>query len=184
MLKPICYNKKWTQGPCLRIISKGPIPRSWRKKAVIPGRRMAAFALLSCVFVLGQLADARAVGPGEPAFQKAMKKEFGHTRGNYIDGGGSVEGQFSQVLWPGYPNQTLADGNVLVSGCRPHDCWEKGAVVVTPAGAIVAAGLINFPCALKRKVEGVHCDVRSDPSVLTVFVRRQNNRPAIVQDVK
>jgi len=52
----------------------------------------------------------------------------------------------------GIPSSTkmLSDENYLVSGCRPHSCYEKAAVIVTPAGKLLMAGLIHFSLSSER----------------------------------
>ena len=118
-----------------------------------------------------------------PVLAKELRKEYGKTRGTYFIPNALVSDQIGMGL--GLPDETrqLADGNFLVSGCMPHSCTEEGAVIVTPSGNVLASGLINYPCVFKRKLEGVHCDARTDPPVLTVFAKAANNKPAIVREL-
>ena len=37
----------------------------------------------------------------------------------------------------------LADGNYLFTACVAHSCTEKGAIVLTPSGSVVAAAMLT-----------------------------------------
>jgi len=152
----------------------------------MPKARLASILSLGAILVLVSLSGAGAADFDDgPALYKAIDKEIGPARGKYLGRGGLVSDQIGMALGHPWPTRQLADGNYLVSGCRPHDCPEKGAVVATPTGAVLAAGLINFPCAMDRKVAGIVCKkYDTAPPVLTVFLRKKNNRPAILRDLK
>jgi hypothetical protein len=152
----------------------------------MPNRGMAFNISLSAIFALVPLAHADAADFDDgPVLAKAIRKEFGSARGDYFVFGGLVSAQVGMGFGNSDPTRRLGDGNYLVSGCRHQSCDEKAAVIATPAGAVLAAGLINFPCVFHRKVTGVECRKNStDPPVLTVFVKKRNNQPAILQDLK
>jgi hypothetical protein len=82
-----------------------------------------------------------------PGTETALKGFFGTARGDYLMPNALVWKQAREAL--GGPPEAplrLKDGNLLFSACRAHSCPEKGAMVVTPQGRIVAAALLHYHC--------------------------------------
>jgi hypothetical protein len=69
----------------------------------------------------------------------------------------------------GEPTQLLPDGTYLYAGCRTHSCDEKVAVIATPQGSVLAAGVIHFNCYKKEPVRASakRCDDRPRLTVLS-----------------
>ncbi|HSS12560.1 MAG TPA: hypothetical protein VLL04_01620 [Rhizomicrobium sp.] len=109
-----------------------------------------------------------------PQVAKSVRHEFGGIRQDYFTSG-RVSDQVMMGLGIPDPTKPLTDGNYLISGCRHHNCPEKSAVIVTPAGTMLAAGLIHFRCTPRD------CD--SVPH-LTIFMTKRNDRPAFVQELQ
>src|SRR4051812_41880299 len=107
------------------------------------------------------------------AVMRSIRSELGHLRGDYGDVVEPAWGPVIVELQNAEPVERLADGNYLLAGCRMHSCGEKAAVIVRPDGSMVAAGLINLHCGA---VYG--CLERT---VLTILVKRKNDRPAVRQ---
>jgi hypothetical protein len=82
----------------------------------------------------------------DTGFRQAMKRFFGPVRGDYIRSG-LVYQQAIDAL-NGAPDDAarLSDSGWLFSACLSHDCSQRGAVVITAAGRIVAVGLLNSHC--------------------------------------
>jgi hypothetical protein len=146
--------------------------------------------ILSCIlFAIAALTTASAAtgGVSLPAVFRSVRHEFGGARGGYFVPNRLVSEQVIMGMGIPSPTRHLADGNYLVSGCRRHSCDEKAAVIVTPVGVILAAGLINFHCyrnAPKHNpapVRAAGCD--HDPR-LTVIVRQKNNQPVLTQELQ
>ena len=76
----------------------------------------------------------------------SVRSEFGAIYGSYFLPDRLVSEQIIMGLGIPDPTVELPGGNYLVSGCRPHSCDEKAAAIVTPAGVVLMAGLINFHC--------------------------------------
>jgi len=152
-------------------------------------RRKNTGILSGILFALAALTTARAATDrvSLPAVFKSVRHEFGSVRGSYFLPDKSVSEQIMMGLGIPNPTSQLADGNYLVSGCRPHSCDEKAAAIVTPAGATLVAGLINFRChqdATKQNLapaRAVICD--HDPR-LTVFAKQKNNQPVLTQELQ
>jgi hypothetical protein len=82
-----------------------------------------------------------------PGTEAALKGFFGTARGDYLMPNAPLWKQAREAL--GGPPEAplrLKDGNLLFSACRAHSCPEKGAMVVTPTGRIVAAALLHYHC--------------------------------------
>ncbi|HKX64135.1 MAG TPA: hypothetical protein VJM78_02420 [Rhizomicrobium sp.] len=118
-----------------------------------------------------------------PAVVKSVRHEFRGIRYNYFGPNWLVNEQIIMGLGIPNPARHVADGNTLVSGCRPHSCDEKSAVIVTPAGAMLAAGLIYLSCDgdLDKKIPAVDCKLRPR---LRIFMKQKNDRPALAQELK
>ena len=131
------------------------------------------------------LAPARAATDDVPsdALVKSVHREFGGIRHNYFGRRWRVSEQVMMGLGIPNPARHVADGNYLISGCRRHSCDEKSAVIVTPAGAMLAAGLIYLSCDgdLDKRMPAVACALRSH---LRIFMKQKNDRTALVQELK
>jgi len=130
-------------------------------------------------------APARAASRDIPSdvLVKSVEHEFGGMRHNYIGRSWRVNEQIFMGMGVPNPDKTVADGNILISGCRRHSCDEKTAIIVTPAGAMLAAGMIYFRCPddLDKRKPPVDCDYRP---YFRIFLKRKNDRPALVQELK
>lgn len=131
------------------------------------------------------LAPARAATDDVPsdALVKSVHREFGGIRYDYFVPGRRVSKQVMMGLGIPNPARHVADGNILISGCRPHSCDEKSAVIVTPAGAMLAASLIYLSCDgdMDKRRPAVDCKLRPH---LRIFIKQKNDRPALVQELK
>ena len=142
--------------------------------------------ILPLVFsVSALLAPARAAtdGVSSPNIAKSVQQELGAVHGDYFVPNRPVSAQIMMGLGIPNPVRPIADGNLLRSGCRPHSCDEKSAVIVTPAGAMLAAGLIYLSCDgdLDKRRPAVDCKLRPR---LRIFMKQKNDRPALVQELK
>jgi len=119
----------------------------------------------------------------EPNFVKSIQHEFGAIRHDYFGRRLRLSEQIFREMGIPNPPRPSADGNILISGCRPHSCDEKSSVIVTPAGAMLAAGLIYFSCNgdLDQRKSAVHCELRPH---LMIFMKQKNDRPTLVQELK
>jgi len=149
-------------------------------------KRIHAFCIL---FLLAGLTAVGAVAAevALPDVFSSVRNELKGVSGSYFLPDKSVSWQIIQGLGIPSPTKKLADGNLLVSGCRRHSCDEKAAVIVTPAGKLLMAGLIHFHChrnAAKKNAKptgATSCD--SDPR-LTVFVKQKNNQPEFTRELQ
>lgn len=83
----------------------------------------------------------------DPQFEAALTRFLGDSRGDYLRPNALVADQLREALGgPPDDRKGLATGDWLFTACRAHSCPEKGAVVVTQTGRILAAGLLNFHC--------------------------------------
>jgi hypothetical protein len=140
-------------------------------------RKTSMFCLLLAIVSSATVADAerydfRRTKP----FMKSFEQSFGNLRGRYTSGYGLVSWQVSEAM--GLPNDdvTLPDGNILVSGCRPHSCDEMAAVIADPNGTMLAAGLVHYPCIFvppPKYPAKRSCD---EGARLTIFVKRGKDR--------
>ena len=111
---------------------------------------------------------------------KTVEAAFGKRRGSYLYGNELVGKQV--LLAQGAPDNNhhplrLRDGNFLLFGCRHKSCEEKSALIATPDGELLAAGLISFQCG----TAGRTC---ADHPILTIFVEPENDRPIRIQQIK
>jgi hypothetical protein len=120
------------------------------------------------------------------AAQALLDRGWG-MRGNYFGPGWYVIDQLMEGMNGPDPTVHLADGNFMYSGCRIHSCDEKSAVIVTPEPKLLAAALIHFHCRPDHTLprgKSIHipatCDELDNPH-LTIFVKKENNRPELVQ---
>ena len=142
----------------------------------------ALFLLVGLMFVGVAAAEA-----SSPDIFPSVRDELKGVSGSYFLPDKPVSEQIFMGLGIPSPTKKLADGNLLVSGCRPHSCDEKAAVIVTPAGKLLMAGLIHFHChrdAVKQNAKSTgatSCD--RDPR-LTVFVKQKNNQPEFTRELQ
>lgn len=116
------------------------------------------------------------------AVGKSVRQEFGSVRHDYFTLA-RVSDQVVMGLGIPNPQKPVADGNVLISGCRRHSCDEKSAVIATPAGLMLAAGLIYFRCPGDMDKTKAAADCKLAP-YLKIFVKLKNDRPAFEQELK
>ncbi|WP_375271365.1 hypothetical protein [Sphingomonas sp.] len=81
------------------------------------------------------------------AFTRDLHAFLGDGTASYLNRNRPVFDQAQEVLG-GPPDDPvrLADRSWMFTACRAHSCAEKGAVVLTPAGRIVAVGILHFGC--------------------------------------
>lgn len=141
-------------------------------KRKIPPFVFSAIALLSPAKIAADEVSHPAVG-------KSIRQELGNLRGDYFVRGGGVSDQIIMGLGIPNPEKKISDGNFLQSGCRRHSCDEKSAVIVTPAGTMLAAGMIYSPCSVNNAAPDCFMTVH-----LKIFMKKKNNRPAFVQELQ
>ena len=158
----------------------------------MPGKTMKATILSSVFLTMAALAadGAPAKPPTNYTIFSAVLHEVRGMRGSYMGPGWYVIDQLMSGMGIPEPTATLPDGNFLVSGCRRHSCDEKSAVIVTPEPKMLAAGLINFHCRPDHTIpqgNSIHipatCNDLDNP-VLTIFVKKKNERPELIQPLK
>lgn len=156
----------------------------------MPGKMMKTAILSGAFLAMAALAadGAPAKAPSGPAVFKAVLHEVRGMRGNYFGPGWYVIDQLMEGQNTIVDTDTLPDGNFMLSGCRRHSCTEKSALIVTPEPKFLAAGLINFHCRPDHTVPQGHsihipatCD---DDPTLTIFVKKKNERPELIQPLK
>jgi len=98
---------------------------------------------------LGQLAACANTNQlvWDPAFKAALKVFFGKSRGSYLAEDMLLLDQAIDVLGgpPDAPKR-LANGAWLFTACRAHDCPEKGGVVLSPTGKVLAMAMLTHHC--------------------------------------
>lgn len=148
------------------------------------------FAMVRCgkigvflcgVVLVGSLttASADAARISTPVVYQSIRSEFGNSHGSYLVPNGLVSEQIIMALGIPQPLIKLADGDYLLSGCRPHSCDEKAAVIVTSRGQVLAAGLINFRCHLNSSKPYIGTTVCDRNAHLTLFLRKKVGRSAL-----
>ncbi|MBA3667911.1 MAG: hypothetical protein H0W65_09335 [Sphingomonas sp.] len=79
-------------------------------------------------------------------FQRAMKAYAGKARTNFRgeDAKEPLWDEMKEVLYgPPDPPAILSDGSYLFTACMAHYCIDKGAVVISPKGEIIAAAMFT-----------------------------------------
>lgn len=104
----------------------------------------------------------------DPQFEAALTRFLGEVRGDYFQPNAPLADQVREALHgPPDDRKGLATGDWLFTACRARSCPEKGAVVVTQTGRILAAGLLNFHCRATPQGQ-TQCDKARR---LDIFVR-------------
>ncbi|WP_149999633.1 hypothetical protein [Iodidimonas gelatinilytica] len=103
----------------------------------------------------------------DPAFREAREAFIGDRPAGWLYENGTMLGQVNTVLG-GPPDEPVyfSDNLVRFSACRPHSCDEKGAVVLTTDGEIVAVGVLHFD----------NSRTRSGHPMLTILTRKRDDR--------
>ena len=131
------------------------------------GPKCALNALENCL-AAEYLADA-------PSFRTALRAFFGKARGSYLGENLTLYDQGMYVLYSsGDAPEQLGDGYRLFTGCKAHECQEKGAVVLSPKGKIVAFGILSFHCH-RAPPDQAGCE---DGETLDIFVRSKRDSAA------
>lgn len=109
----------------------------------------------------------------DPAFREARQAFIGDRPAGWLYEDGTMLEQVAAVL--GGPSKEpvyFSDGLVRFSACRWHSCDEKGAVVLTTEGEIIAIGVIHFD--LSRQYTGHR--------MLTILTRQRDDRFHLAAD--
>lgn len=128
------------------------------------------------------------------SLELSMRSLAGDVRGNYFLPNQSLADAVAQSMGIPNPDAPLSDDLRVVSGCRPHSCVEKAALVADQNGNVHAFGLVNFACGPTGKSAAQTCRAQpvlfivqkeSDPatySALTEWAARQTGKslPATV----
>jgi hypothetical protein len=134
---------------------------------------------LSTGAALPEVPPKKEVGSSE-AFISSIKSQFGGKRISFFYKRGILSDQILEGLSHFAPERTLRDGRHLVSGCRPHSCTEKVAVVATPQGKALAVGFINYRCEF-LKGHSQNCSRRPR---LTLVVPSRNNMASVLEPIR
>jgi hypothetical protein len=151
------------------------------------GGKTGIWCCVFCVIAVLVPADAATDDASFPAVYKSIRHEFGSIRGGYFIPDRRVSEQIMMGLRIPYPTMHLADGNYLISGCRPHSCDEKASVIVTAAGVALMAGLIHFQCNQDPNkpnpapAGAVSCDLVPR---FTILAKQRNNHPVLAQELR
>ncbi|GAK34494.1 hypothetical protein AQ1_02393 [alpha proteobacterium Q-1] len=109
----------------------------------------------------------------DQAFDDAMAAFIGDRPAGWLYEDGTMLGQVRAVLGGGADKPVyFSQGLVRFSACRHHSCDEKGAVVLTTEGEIVAVGVIHFD--VSREYSGHR--------MLTILTRKRDDRFQEVAD--
>lgn len=139
----------------------------------------AALCLLSCL--------ATAAVAAEPDWKVAVdsveRVVAGRPGGFFYKRGSLFEHIFAGMSVPdnGRRPSALPDGNYMFSGCRRHFCPEKSAIVASPSGEMLAAGLMHFPGCQDKDPITVCVGV---PPVVTIFLRRSHKDERLAQHLR
>jgi hypothetical protein len=109
-------------------------------------------------------------------FDRALRRFLG---GRWLLAGGQRQAVARQAIavLGGPPDQPEPIGPLYrFTACQAHQCSEKGALVVTPAGAIVAVGILHSTCAMQR-----HGPTCFNDNVLSIYARGE--RPTVLADL-
>ena len=109
----------------------------------------------------------------DPAFREARHAFIGDRPAGWLYKDGTMLDQVSAVLG-GPPDEPVnfSDGLVRFSACRGHSCDEKGAVVLTTEGEIVAVGVLHYDISRTR----------SGHPMLTILTRQRDDRFQLAAD--
>jgi hypothetical protein len=117
------------------------------------------------LFILSLLWVTNGATAGDFTLPKdALKRFFGEVRASYF-WPATLPWQFENGLGVPDLNVQLDDGNYLVSGCVPHFCDDKSAVIAAGDGRIRAGAMLYFLADRPDRI----CTFR-DP-MLVIFVR-------------
>lgn len=82
----------------------------------------------------------------DPAFERALERFLGDRQAAYLHARGPVRDQAEAVLG-GPPDTPVVFGNLYrFTACRAHSCDEKGAVIVTRGGRVLAVAMLHSAC--------------------------------------
>ena len=108
-----------------------------------------------------------------PAFEAAVRRFAGKGRSDWLDHGNRASQLVEMIGGPPEPPVLLANGIYRLAACRPHSCWEKGALFVS-GGVIRAAAVLHFACG-----RGKAC---ADDYTLSIVIH--GNDPALVVEAR
>lgn len=93
-------------------------------------------------------------------FKRKLKRFLGARKASYLYRNGSLYEQAKEVL-NGPPDEPtrLSDKSWIFTACRSHSCPEKGAVVLSSKGDIIAVGILHFSCGAPTGPEDSCADV-------------------------
>lgn len=114
----------------------------------------------------------------DAGFQAALGRFMGDRQAAHLWERGPVRDQVRAVLGGPPEAPALVGGLYRFTACRLHSCSEKGAVVLTPTGDIIAAAVLHSTCATAP--ETPRC---ADTMRLAVYLHPAADRPLIVGDL-
>ena len=114
----------------------------------------------------------------DPAFEQALGRFLGDHQAAYLFERGPVRDQAIAVLGGPPDAPVLVEGLYRFTACRPHSCSEKGAVVLTPGGQIMAVAILHGSCATVPRPARCSSERR-----LAVFLHTDADQALIVGDL-
>ena len=152
---------------------------------------LAAFALL----ILSSASQAQAVSARTILFDEVGALFAGMREDTYVPDA-KLTNTIGEFIGIPEQDKEFGDGTVLVSGCRPHSCIEKGAAIVDRgARSLLAVALIHYEChsvLLRREAADRYVDRKhaSGPSecemgeLLVYVIRRTTSREALIRELE
>ena len=111
-------------------------------------------------------------------FEQALGLFLGDRQAAYFYERGPVRDQAMAVLG-GPPDTPVSVENLYrFTACRAHSCSEKGAVVLTPGGQIMAVAILHTVCATSPRPP--RCTLKTR---LAVYLHPDTDRALIVSDL-
>ena len=110
-------------------------------------------------------------------FEPALRRFLGRRTAAMLGRRQLVSRQAAEVLGgPPDAPQRIGD-RYRFTACRAHGCTEKGALVLTPAGTVVAVGILHATCGLPD--HGPRC---FDDHILSLYLRGRQS--AVMADLQ
>lgn len=114
----------------------------------------------------------------DTGFKQALGRFLGDRQASYLYNRSPLSDQAMAVLG-GPPDTPVFGGNLYrFTACRAGSCTEKGAVVLTPSGQIMAVAIFHTACAALRRP--TRC---TEKRRLAVYLHHGADRHLIVGDL-